>query len=125
MIVKLSKMTPALFVGAAAAAISLAPAAMADPPPLPPCVNDIDGTPCSDIGNIDGGGVDVNIPFGPSLTADQGGASGELSPWGPGGAADLGGASGELSPWGPGGAAESGGASGCILDVGCISIPAP
>src|SRR5215218_6860559 len=61
MITQLSKITPALFVGAAAAAIAVAPPAIADPPPPPPCVN-ADGTPCSDIGNITGGGAEVNIP---------------------------------------------------------------
>jgi hypothetical protein len=117
------KMTPALFIGVAAGAISLAPAAMADPPPPPPCVN-ADGTPCSDIGNINGGGAELNIPYGPSGEADRGGAAGAI-PDGPGGAADQGGASGQLSPWGPGGAADRGGASGCIPNVGCVNIPAP
>jgi hypothetical protein len=121
MTVKVSKMMPALFIGAAAAAISLAPAAMADDPP--PCLN-ADGTLCSDIGNVGPDGADVNIPNGPSGTADGGGASGAI-PYGPEGSADGGGASGSLSPYGPGGSAGPGGASGCIPNVGCINIPAP
>jgi hypothetical protein len=125
MIVKLTKMTPILFVGAVAAAISFASPAMADdpPPPPPPCLN-ADGTPCSDIGNVGPGGAEVNIPYGPSGTADGGGAAGEI-PYGPGGSADGGGASGSLSPYGPGGSAGPGGAEGCIPNVGCINIPAP
>src|SRR6476646_9187061 len=49
-------------------------AAMAEPappPPPPPCFN-ADGSPCSDT-TIGPGGADVNIPYGPSGTADGGG----------------------------------------------------
>jgi len=120
MTVKLSKMTPALFAGAAVAAIALAPAAMADPPAPPPCVN-ADGTPCSGIANAGPGGAQVNIPYGPAGTADRGGASGAI-PYGPSGSADGGGASGAI-PYGPGGSAGPGGASGCIPYVGCVNVP--
>jgi hypothetical protein len=119
--IKLTKMTPFLFAGAAAASITVAPIAAAQPAP-PPCLN-ADGTPCAGLGSVDGG-AEVNIPGGPVGTADGGGASGVI-PGGPGGQADLGGASGSLAPNGPGGTAGPGGASGCLPNVGCITIPAP
>ncbi|OBF96397.1 hypothetical protein A5790_05005 [Mycobacterium sp. 852002-51152_SCH6134967] len=123
--VKLTKMMPLLFSGAAAVAFAVAPVAGAQPAP-PPCLN-ADGTPCAVTGNIDaspGGGADVNVPGGPQGTADGGGASGVI-PGGPGGTAGPGGASGSLAPNGPGGTAGPGGASGCLPNVGCINIPAP
>jgi hypothetical protein len=122
MTVELSKMTPALFVGAAAAAISLAPTATAEPPP-PPCLN-WDGTPCVSTGNITDDGAVINVPNGPVGVADGGGAQGVI-PNGPGGTADWGGATGSLAPNGPGGSAGPGGASGCLPNIGCINIPAP
>src|SRR6201999_4658871 len=79
MLAKLARLTPVLFAGAAAAAaIAVAPAAYADPPPPPPCTN-WDGTPCSSIANVNAGGADINIPYGPSGTADRGSASGGAS----------------------------------------------
>jgi hypothetical protein len=120
--IKLTKMTPVLFAGATAAAIATAPIAGAQPPP-PPCVN-ADGTPCSSLGSVDGGGADVSIPGGPQGNADGGGAQGVI-PGGPGGVAGPGGASGSLAPNGPGGTAGPDGASGCLPNVGCLTIPAP
>ncbi len=122
MMAKIARLTPVLFAGTAAAAICVAPAVYADPPPPPPCVN-ADGSACSDIANINGGGADINIPYGPSGTADRAGATGGI-PYGLFGSADGGGASGGF--WnGPTGAADRGGASTCLPNVGCISIPAP
>ena len=74
---KMTKLTPLLFAGAAAAAIAAAPIAGAQPAPPPPCVN-ADGTPCAALGNVNagpGGGADVAIPNGPAGTADGGGAT--------------------------------------------------
>ncbi|MGA9377071.1 MAG: hypothetical protein WBV64_18995 [Mycobacterium sp.] len=104
MMVKLTKITPLLFAGAAGAAIAFSSVAGAEPAP-PPCWN-ADGTPCASIG-----------------TAGPGGASGVI-PGGPGGSAGPGGASGGI-PGGPVGSAGPGGASGCIPGVGCATIPAP
>lgn len=123
--IKLKKVTPFLFAGAAAASIAVAPIAGAQPAP-PPCLN-WDGTPCAATGNINAspdGGATVNVPNGPVGTADGGGAQGVI-PGGPGGQADLGGASGSLAPNGPGGTAGPGGASGCLPNIGCLTIPAP
>ena len=99
----ISKLTPALFAVAAAAAVAFSPVAMATPAP-PPCVN-ADDTPCADLGTVGPGGATGSIPGGPEGTAGPGGASGSLAPGGPAGSA------------GPGGA------SGCIPNVGCASIP--
>jgi hypothetical protein len=123
MVAKLARLIPVLFAGAAAsAAIAVAPTAYAEPPPPPPCVN-ADGSACSGIGNINAGGADINIPYGPDGTIDRSGASGGI-PYGPSGSANGGSASGGF--WnGPTGAADRGGASACVPNVGCLSIPAP
>jgi len=107
MMVKLSKMAPALFAGAAAAAVAFAPGATAQPPlpPPPPCVN-VDGTPCVDLGTAGPDGASGAIPYGPEGQAGAGGASGSI-------------------PYGPSGSAGPGGASGCIPNVGCATIPVP
>lgn len=121
--VKLTKMTPLLFAGAAAAAIAAAPVAGAQPAP-PPCLN-ADGTPCASIGNVEagpGGGAEVNVPGGPQGSADLGGAEGVI-PGGPEGSAGPGGASGSLAPNGPGGSAGPDGGSGCLPNIGCVTIP--
>ena len=139
MMVKLTKMMPAVFAGAAGAAIALSPLAGAIPEPPPPCVN-ADGTPCvypgyagpdGATGQIPGGpggtagpgGAEGYIPGGPAGEAGPGGASGVI-PGGPGGAAGPDGATGFI-PGGPSGTAGPGGASGCIPGVGCARIPAP
>ena len=88
---------------AAAATLTFAPLATADPVP-PPCVNP-DGTPCASLG-----------------TAGPGGASGGI-PGGPQGSAGPGGASGSLGPGGPSGTANWGGVSGCLPNIGCASFP--
>ncbi|MFZ0832298.1 MAG: hypothetical protein WAM92_04285, partial [Mycobacterium sp.] len=62
MIARLTKLTPMLFAGAAAAAIAVAPIASADPPP---CIN-ADGTAC------------VDIPGGPQGVAGPEGATGAI-----------------------------------------------
>src|SRR5690349_21319035 len=102
MMAKLKLLLTPVIAGAAVVAISVAPVAHSDPPPLPPCGN-ADGTTCS---NISAGGANINIPYGPAGTADRGGASGAI-------------------PYGPSGSADRGGASGCWFNLGCISIPAP
>jgi hypothetical protein len=94
MLKQLTKMTPVLFAGAAAAVIAAAPVALADPWVTP------DGTACAVIG--------------------PDGASGAV-PGGPGGAAGPGGATGAI-PGGPSGTAGPGGASGCIPGVGCLNV---
>ncbi|ULE31250.1 hypothetical protein [Mycobacterium sp. IDR2000157661] len=61
--IKLTKMTPFLFAGAAAASIAAAPIAAAQPAP-PPCLN-ADGTPCAGIGSVQagpGGGASGCLP---------------------------------------------------------------
>lgn len=139
MMVKLTKMTPLLFAGAAGAAIAFSPIAGAEPAP-PPCWNP-DGTPCADIGTAGPGGASGAIPGGPGGEAGPGGASGVIPggpggaagpdgatgaiPGGPAGTAGPGGASGSLAPGGPSGSAGPGGASGCIPGVGCATIPVP
>ncbi|MCB0941219.1 MAG: hypothetical protein KDB72_13410 [Mycobacterium sp.] len=111
MLKQLTKMTPVLFAGAAAAVIAAAPVALADP-----CVNP-DGTACAVIGP---GGASGGVPGGPGGEAGPGGASGVI-PGGPGGAAGPGGATGAI-PGGPSGTAGPGGASGCIPGVGCLNV---
>ncbi len=96
MMKQLTKMTPVLFAGAAAAVIAAAPVALADPAP---CVNP-DGTACAVIGPDGANGA---VPGGPAGVAGPGGASGVI-------------------PSGPGGAAGPGGASGCIPGVGCLNV---
>ncbi|GAA2537197.1 hypothetical protein [Mycolicibacterium diernhoferi] len=141
MMVKLTKMMPALFAGAAGAAIAFSPVAGAipEPPPPPACVNP-DGTPCVLPGSAGPGGATGQIPGGPGGTAGPGGAQGAIPggpageagpggasgviPGGPAGTAGPGGASGVI-PGGPVGSAGPGGASGCIPGVGCATIPAP
>jgi hypothetical protein len=89
-----------LFAGVAAAALTFAPAALADPPP---CLN-ADGTPCADLGTVGPGGASGQIPFGPGGEAGPDGASGSI-------------------PYGPSGSAGPGGVQGCIPNVGCINVP--
>ena len=115
-----SKLTPALFAGAAAAAVAFAPVALANPPMPPPCVN-ADGTPCADMGTAGPGGASGVIPGGPGGAAGPEGAMGSI-PGGPEGAAGPGGAVGSI-PGGPSGSAGPGGAAGCIPNVGCATIP--
>jgi hypothetical protein len=116
---KPARLVPAMFAAATVIAVAVAPAAHGDPPPLPPCQN-ADGSACS---NINAGGADIGIPYGPNGEADRGGATGSI-PYGPSGSANGGGASGAI-PYGPSGSADRGGASGCWFNLGCISIPAP
>ena len=116
----ISKLTPALFAVAAAAAVAFSPVAMATPAP-PPCVN-ADGTPCADLGTVGPGGASGVIPGGPGGAAGPGGATGSI-PGGPEGTAGPGGASVSLAPGRPAVSAGPGGASGCIPNVGCASIP--
>lgn len=116
-----SKLTPTLFASVAAAAtLTFAPVAMADPVP-PPCFNP-DGTPCAGYGTAGPGGASGVIPGGPGGAAGPGGATGSI-PGGPAGTAGPGGAAGSLAPGGPGGVAGPGGASGCIPGVGCATVP--
>ena len=119
MMAKIACVGPMVLAGVAAVAVALAPAAYADPPPLPPCQM-ADGSPCS---TISAGGADISVPDGPGGQIDRGGAQGAI-PFGPSGSANGGGASGAI-PYGPSGAANRGGASGCWFNLGCISIPAP
>ena len=105
---KVSKMMPALFVGAAAAAISLAPSAMADdpppPPPPPPCFNP-DGTPCTPSAGAEGAGAEV--PGGPGARA---GSNGDVWAGVPGG------------PWAQAG---PGGGVACVPGGPCMTVPLP
>src|SRR5712672_3550712 len=101
MMVQLSKMTSALFIGAAATGIALAPAAMADPPAPPPCFNP-DGTPCAPAAGPEGAGAEV--PGGPGAQAGPGGASAGV-------------------PGGPFAVAGPGGATACVPGYACTSIP--
>ena len=113
MMKQLTKMTPVLFAGAAAAVIAAAPVALANPVE---CVN-ADGTSCGVAGPDGASGA---IPGGPGGVAGPGGASGVI-PGGPGGTAGPGGASGAI-PGGPSGTAGPGGANGCIPGVGCLNV---
>jgi hypothetical protein len=95
---KLTKlMTPMLFAGAAAAAISLAPSAAADPP----CINP-DGTQC-----------EVVTPNG---------ASGQIPGPVQGGADGVAGTAGGSVPGGVWGVAGPDGAHGCVPIYGCKSV---
>jgi hypothetical protein len=78
---KLSKLTPVLFAGVAAAGIAAAPMALAQPapPPPPPCFN-ADGTPCTPSAGPQGAGA--AIPGGPGA---QAGSNGHVSAGVPGG----------------------------------------
>lgn len=109
MMVKLIKMTPLLFTGAAAAgAIALAPVASAEPmppaPPAPGCYNP-DGTPCTPSVGPQGAGAEV--PGGPGA---QAGADGHVSAGVPGG------------PWAEAG---PGGGVACIPGGPCRTIDLP
>jgi len=123
----MSKAAPALFVGVAASAIALAPAAFGSTgsfvtQPPPPCVA-ADGTACAAVpggpaGTAGPDGASGAIPGGPVGEAGPGGASGAI-PGGPAGTAGPGGVTGTI-PGGPSGSAGPGGVEGCIPAVGCI-----
>jgi hypothetical protein len=98
------KLIPALFIGAAASTIALAPAAIADPPPPPACFNP-DGTPCTPSAGPQGAGAEV--PGGPGA---QAGVDGNVSAQVPGG------------PWA---VAGPGGAQACVPNGPCRTIPLP
>ncbi len=103
MMVKLMKMTPLLFAGAAAAgAIALAPAATAEP--APGCYNP-DGTPCTPSAGPQGAGAEV--PGGPGAQASP---DGHVSAQVPGG------------PWAEAG---PGGGVACIPGGPCRTIQLP
>ncbi|AGB21224.1 hypothetical protein Mycsm_00784 [Mycobacterium sp. JS623] len=134
MLVNLTKMSPVLLAGAAAAAISLAPAAFASPMSFPaggpPGCYDLTGTGCAAPpppapvapGGVAGPeGAAGAVPGGPGGVAGPEGAAGAI-PGGPSGAAGPQGAAGTI-PGGPSGVAGPGGASGCIPGVGCGSVP--
>ena len=104
MIANLTKMTPILFAGAAAAAIAAAPIAMADDPVPPPCFNP-DGTPCTPSAGPEGAGAEV--PGGPGA---QAGSDGNVSAAVPGG------------PWAKAG---PGGGIACIPGGPCRTIQLP
>ena len=122
MLVNPKKITPVFLAGAAAAAISMAPAAFASsisfPAGGPPGCYDLSGTGCAAPAP-----PPPAAPGGPSGVAGPEGAAGAI-PGGPGGVAGPEGAAGSI-PGGPGGVAGPGGASGCIPGVGCGSVPAP
>jgi len=101
---KLSKLTPLLFAGVAAAGIAAAPAALAQPAPPPPCYNP-DGTPCAPSAGPQGAGAE--IPGGPGA---QAGSNGQVSAGVPGG------------PWAKAG---PGGGIACVPGGPCETIPLP
>ncbi|CAG6852593.1 hypothetical protein PICSAR240_03958 [Mycobacterium avium subsp. paratuberculosis] len=84
---KLSKLTPILFAGVAAAGIAVAPSAFADPeppppaPPAPGCYNP-DGTPCTPSAGPQGAGAE--IPGGPGALARSDGHVSAGTPVAPG-----------------------------------------
>jgi hypothetical protein len=102
--VKLTKITPLLFAGAAAAAIAAAPIAGAQPAPPPPCFNP-DGTPCTPSAGPEGAGA--GIPGGPGAKA---GSDGNVWAGVPNG------------PWAEAG---PGGGVACVPGGPCTSIPLP
>jgi hypothetical protein len=105
MMEKLTKMTPLLFVGAAAAAIAASPLATAQPAPAPPGCFNPDGTPCTPSAGPQGAGAEV--PGGPGA---QAGADGNVSAQIPGG------------PWAKAG---PGGGIACVPGGPCRTIDLP
>lgn len=107
---KLSKLTPVLFAGVAAAGIAVAPSAFADPeppppaPPAPGCYNP-DGTPCTPSAGPQGAGAE--IPGGPGALARS---DGHVSAGIPGG------------PWAKAG---PGGGIACVPGGPCRTITLP